>query len=157
MKRKVDDRIEENEEERSTKRTFKAPQSSDKISELSNKIFAEQSKKKIEWAVKMYNEWRCNRMKQLFVESQIRRSDVNEINELSKDDLCFALTRFIREIKKVDNSDFPPNSLREIVIMIQMHLHQQGLYWRLLDDEWFTQLRNVLDNTMKERHAMGLG
>ena len=38
-----------------------------------------------------------------------------------------------------------------------MHLHQNGLYWKILDDELFVKLRNVLDNTMKERTAQGLG
>ena len=41
--------------------------------------------------------------------------------------------------------------------MIQMHLQQNDLNWKLLDTANFCQLHNVIDNTMKERHAMGLG
>ena len=139
------------------KRVFKAPQNEDKITEMSYKSFAYESKRKIRWAVTMYDQWRVGRMKELLVSLQIRRSDMSFVNDFSKQDLCYAMSRFIREVKKVDNSDFPPNSLREIVIVIQMHLHQKGVYWKLLDDSEFVGLRNILDNTMKERTAQGLG
>ena len=59
---------------------------------------------------------------------------------MCKADLAFAMVRFIREIKKLDNSDYPPNTLREIVIMIQMHLHQNDMMWKLLDQEEFITL-----------------
>ena len=41
--------------------------------------------------------------------------------------------------------------------MLQMHLHQNMMYWKVLDDQEFLTLHNVLDNTMKERTARGLG
>ena len=41
--------------------------------------------------------------------------------------------------------------------MIQMHLHQNRVYWKLLDEDAFKDLRNIVDNTMKDRHARGLG
>ena len=67
------------------------------------------------------------------------------------------MCRFIREVKKIDGSEFPPATLREIIIMIQMYLHENSISWKLLDGESFVNLRNVVDNTMKERTAMGLG
>ena len=41
--------------------------------------------------------------------------------------------------------------------MIQMFLHERGVFWKLLDESEFRYMRNVLDNTMKERTAQGLG
>ena len=38
-----------------------------------------------------------------------------------------------------------------------MHFHENGVFWKLLDDSEFQTLRNVLDNTMKECTALGLG
>ena len=58
-------------------------------------------------------------------------------------------------MKKIDGSEYPPNNLREI--MIQIHLNENGVYWKLLDGDKFKELCNVVDNTMKERHKMGLG
>ena len=65
--------------------------------------------------------------------------------------------RFVREVKKLDGSEYPPNTVRELVIMIQMHLHENSVFWKLLDQPQFLTLRNVVDNTMKERHCAGLG
>ena len=75
----------------------------------------------------------------------------------NKSDLAFALSYFIREIKKLNGQEYPPNTLKEIVVMLQMYLHENGLYWKLLEDQEFLGMRNVLDNTMKERTAQGLG
>ena len=135
----------------------RVPQDEAKISELTNKVFAVQSCKKIRWAVKMYNEWRVNRLKEVLVPVEIRRCDLKFPQDFNENDLCYTLIRFIREVRKLDNTEFPPNTLREIIVMLQMDLQQKGVYWKLLDGEKFSDLWNVVDNTMKERHAMGLG
>ena len=132
------------------KRKFKEPQSDDKIDSCSNKNFAPQSKRKIKWAVKMYCDWRNTRLQNGEVAQEILRADLNELCGMSKYDLSFALARFIREIKKLDDTDYPPNMLKEIVIMLQMYLHENSVYWKLLDCPDFVTLRNVVDNTMCE-------
>ena len=133
------------------KRNYNMPANSAKISELSHKNYADQSQKKIRWAVGIYDEWRINRMKELYVSSEIRNTDMAFVTYFSKSDLCHSLSRFITEVKKIDNSDFPGKTLREIIIMIQMHLHQNGVSWKLLDGDAFKDLRNIVDNTMKDR------
>ena len=96
-------------------------------------------------------------MVEVQVASEIRNADLAFVKYFSKADLCYSLSRFITEVKKLDNTDFPGKTLREIVIMVQMHLHQNGVYWKLLDDPEFRTLRNILDNVMKVRHSQGLG
>ena len=139
------------------KRSFKIPQCDVVIDNYSHKDFAPQSKRKIKWAVGMYCEWRNARLNDVNVPSEIVKADLNDLVNLTKSDLAFSLSRFVREIKKLDNTDYPPNTLREIVIMIQMHLNQNDMFWKLLDHSEFVTLCNVLDNTMRERTAMGLG
>ena len=51
----------------------------------------------------------------------------------------------------------PRNTIREIIIMIQMHLHENNVNWKLLDGVCFGCLHNVIDNIMKERTANGVG
>ena len=138
-------------------RTFKPVQNEDKIKKLSFKNFSEQSRRKIKWAVNMYCQWRSNRLVDSCVPQQIRFANIDYLNEFTQEDLCFALCRFITEVKKVDNTDYPLNTVREIIIMLQMHLHRNSIHWKLLDGAKFQVLRNVLDNTMKERTAQGLG
>ena len=157
LKRKFEGESEVKSAKGGTKRTYKAPENQAKINELSHKNFAYESKKKIKWAVNMYDEWRVNRMKSLMVDSEIRNCDLAFVKYFSKQELSHCLARFITEVKKIDNTDFTGKTLQEIIIMIQMHLHQNGVYWKLLDEAEFRDLRNILDNLMKDRHAKGLG
>ena len=60
-------------------------------------------------------------------------------------------------VKKIDGSEYPPNTNRELVIMIQMYLYENSIYWKLLEDQEFLSIRNVVDNTMKETHSAGMG
>ena len=138
-------------------RVFKTVENEDKIYELSNKRFAEMSNRKIRWAVNLYCQWRLTRMEDSMCPTAISRANLDIVSEVCKEDLAYALARFIREIKKVNGEEYPPNTLREIIIMVQMYLNQNGIFWKLLDDSVFVFLRNVLDNTMKERTAQGLG
>ena len=139
--------------------SFKDPSRQDNIVELSHKNFAIQSKKKMRWAVNMYCEWRLNRLNggEQEVPIEITRANLDSVFTFNKSDLSYALSCFIREVKKLNGDDCPPNTLTEIIIMIQMHLNETGIYWKLLDEPVFMGLHNVLDNTMKERTAQGLG
>ena len=111
----------------------------------------------IKWALKMCNDWRDLRVKSWDVPAQIRSADLNQLYYFTQDDLSFALSRFIREVKKVDGSEYPPNMLKEIIIMIQMYLHKNAITWKLLDHPKFNSLCNAVDNTMKEHIAFVLG
>ena len=139
------------------KREFKQPVDDSEIAGVSNRVFAPQSQRKIKWVVNLYSEWRRNQIGKPFCPNQIINSNLDLILHLKQCDLAYALCRFIREVKKLDGSDYPPNTLREMIIMIQMYLQSNGVHWKLLDGSMFVGLRNVLDNTMKERHAAGLG
>ena len=76
------------------------------------------------------------------------------LGSFSKAELCFTLCRFVHEVKKLDGTEYPLNTLREIVICIQMFLNEYNVFWKLFDHHKFIQLRNVVDNTMKERHNL---
>ena len=149
------DQLDEAEEAKSG-RTFKESTNDLVIDKFSRKMFAPESRRKMKWAVNMYSDWRICRLKGN-APVEIVRADLNALNRFSQDDLSFALARFIREIKCLDGTDYPPNTLREVIVMIQMYLNENNIYWKLLEGERFLTLRNVVDNTMKQRTAMGLG
>ena len=138
-------------------RQYKVPEHDKNIDNFSKKCFALQSKCKMKWAVNLYSGWRTNRLSKFCNSVEIVRADLDKLHQFNQNDLCYSLCRFIREVKKLNGEDFPPNTVREIVIMLQMYLHENGIYWHLLDHPQFVTLCNVLDNTMKERHSMGLG
>ena len=138
---------------------FKEPTDDKKIVQLSHHNFAPESKKKMKWAVNLYCDWRVNRMSKVNVPLQIVRTNLDDLYNVTQADLCYMLSYFIGEIKKVDSSDYSPNTLKEIIIMIQMFLYEKGVFWKLLDPQSvnFLCLRNVVDNLMKERMSQGLG
>ena len=131
---------------------MKLPEDDKNIENMTLKKFAPQSKRKIVWAVNLYNDWCRNRIGTPGCNAQIVDADLGNIGVFAKSYLAFSLMRFVREVKKIDVTEYPPNTLCELVIMIQMYLHERGLFWKLLE-----RLRNIIDNTMKERHVEGLG
>ena len=139
------------------KRKFKEPQCDYVMNSVSHKDFAPQGKHKIKWAVNMYVDWRNQRMKCENCPNEIMFADLDRLGMFTQNDLAFSLARFIREIKKLDDSEYSPNTLGEILIMIQMYLHQNDVFWKVLDHAEFVTLRNVLDNMMHEHTVLGLG
>ena len=128
------------------------------MNDVTNKKFAVQSQKKMRWAVKLYSEWRVNHIKTTVAGVQIMNVDLDRIFQFNKEYLCYSLCRFIREIKKMNGEEYPPSTVREIIIMIQMYLHERGFFfWKLLDHPEFVKRCNVVDNIMKEHHSTGLG
>ena len=56
----------------------------------------------------MYDQWRNYRMSQKGVPDEIVRCDMNFVGQFTKADLCFSMCRFVREVKKLDGSEYPP-------------------------------------------------
>ena len=135
---------------------FKPPEKDENIEKMAKKQFAPKSKSKIMWVVNLYSQWRASRINVVGCPPQIFNVNLDRF-VFSKQDLCYSMCRFICEVKKIDGTEYPPNTVRDLVLMIQMYLHENSLFWKLLDNMEFTELRNVLDNTMKERHGSGLG
>ena len=85
--------------------------------------------------------------------------DLDDIPSLTKRSLSYGMCRFITEIKKLNRGDFPPKTIYEMVVCVQMFLESKGIFWKLLDDkeEEFQQLQYTCDNIMKERASGGIG
>ena len=141
---------------KNNKRQFKSPETDKNIDNMSRKQFALKTKSKMKWVVNLYSEWRKSRIGLVGCAPQILNANLDTF-VFSKYDLCYSMARFIREVRKLDGSEYPLNTVRDLVLMIQMHLHENNIFWKLLDNVEFVELRNVLDNTMKERHSQGLG
>ena len=120
--------------------------------------FATSTERKINWAVSNFDEWK--RARNEFA-SQHPESGMSLIGptlqEMTKDELNFAISRFIQEIHKKDGSEYPGKTLRDLVLSIQMYLETQDMKFKLLDDPDFNQVRNTLDNVMKEKASRGVG
>ena len=67
---------------------------------------------------------------------------------MTKDDLCFALSRFIHEVRKQNGDNYPSETLYELIISIQLYLASHGKEYRFLQDEAFVSLKNTIDSRM---------
>ena len=122
---------------------------------MSHKTFAPETSKKISWVDNMYNQWHehRNNLPQL----EYIFCDLENIPSVKAQNLCFAMTRFITEVWKIDGSEFPGKTIYEIVVCVQMFLETKGYNYRLIDGGEFTELKYTLDNVMKKHTTDGIG
>ncbi len=135
---------------------YKAPLDSAQQELLSRKTFSENTNAKINWAVNLYRDWYFERCKSHNCDSRIQWSNL-EAQEISKANLAYALSCFLSEVRKRDGSEYPGDTLYQLVVCIQFFLECSGCHWKLIDGEEFIPLKFTLDNLMKECAAMGLG
>ncbi len=136
---------------------FREPLSLAEMENLSHRTFAQNTENKIVWAVQLYHNWWYQRCAKVNCDSHVKWASIDNLKQISKANLCFALSAFISEIKKKDGSEFPGSSLYQIIICIQFFVEKNGLKLKLLDHPDFVSLRFTLDNLMKERARAGLG
>ncbi len=97
------------------------------------KTFAPETEKKIHWVTNMYHQRQINRnTKPDFIHIF---ADLDSIASLNKTSLSHGLCHFITEIKKLNGEDFPPKTINEIVVCIQMYLDGESNFWKLLDEK----------------------
>ena len=89
---------------------------------------------------------------------KIFETNLDEVSLLTKENLVYALCKFIPEVTKVKNGDrYLGATLYQLVIAIQRHLHERGVNWKLIDGPDFASVKTVLDNVMKERAMQNIG
>ncbi len=135
---------------------YKAPLDVRTMDLLSRKTFSDNTNAKINWAVNLYRDWYFERCKVADCDSRIKWSNI-ESGDIVPANLCYSLSCFLSEVRKKDGSEYPGDSLYQLLICIQFHLERTGRHWKLIDGEEFLSLKFTLDNLMKERAAMGLG
>ena len=83
--------------------------------------------------------------------------DLDDMSTINEESLTFGLCQFITEVKKMDGSDFPSNTLYDIIICVQFHFETLSYSWKLLNEEKFNDITFTLDNTMKKHTSDGIG
>ena len=117
-------------------------------------IFSGSTNKKCEWAYRMFEQWIDERNKAMATdckEGQI----VNRLIDMSTSEMVYAISHFIIEMHKKNGSEYPAETLYEIIVSLQLWLHMRGKNVKFLDDGDFIAIRNCLDNRMKELSRQG--
>ena len=129
--------------------------SEDKILHASNKTFAKSTVRKHNWSVKAYEDWRVHRNAILRRQENFDDMIMLPIEQQSVEVLCYGISRFIHEVRKVDGSCYPSETLYELVMALQGYLGTKGKEVKFCDDPQFRVIRNNLDNRMKELASQG--
>ena len=112
----------------------------------------------MQWGIKTFKEWRRSKlMESGVVDVKLLEVDVDLVNSLTKEELSYALCKFIAEVTKKDGTDYPGKTLYELIVSIQKYLNQKNIPWKLIDDPSFLDVKTVLDNVMKERALANIG
>ena len=71
----------------------------------------------MQWSLRAYNDWRQQRLESgENFDIKIFYADLGKLECLMKENLCYALCRFIAEVTKVcDGKDYPGKTLYEIL------------------------------------------
>ena len=142
-------------EVRATSHPFNMPLKEATLDELSHKKYSPETMKKVQWVTKMYRDWRNHRYS--IPELDKIECDLDNKDSITKENLVFAMCRFITEVKKMDGSDFPGKTLYEILVCTQFHLESIGFHWKLLNEKAFSDVKFTLDNVMKLCTSQGVG
>ena len=112
----------------------------------------------MQWGVRAYKEWRDQKLTDYIgFDVKILEVDISTPTLLTKENLIHALCIFISEVTKINGEDYQGKTLYEMITSTQKYLHESHVYWKILEDPEFLEVRNVLDNVMKERAAANLG
>lgn len=83
------------------------------------------------------------------------KSLIPDLMLMDKKQMAAALCPFILEVRKQNGTNYPSQTLYEIVISLQLYMAMYGHEWKLLDDLEFIKVKNTLDNRMKELANLG--
>ena len=132
----------------------------DQVEELKKLKLKKRTEAKMNWGIRAYNDWREQRLVNFKYDVGIFYADLKDLESLTKENFQHNMCRFIPEVTKSHgNGPYPGKTLYQLVIAIQKYLNINKIGWKLVDlkSNEFEELRNVLDNVMKERTKNNVG
>ncbi len=109
------------------------------------------------WAGRIFEQWKCIRNYKLKQQgTDLDRIISGSLLTLEIPELSEALSYFIMEIHKQSGEEYPRETLYKIVMSIQHFMSMNGRDLKLLKHPGLIQMRNTLDNQMKELSKKGI-
>ena len=139
-----------------TKSRFRKPVSLDEMEGIVGEKFAKKTVDQAVWAVTLFGQWRADRNIRCLTDKSLVY--INKPFALMTDDeLIYTVPLFITEVLKKDGTEFPPATLRQLVLSLQKFLETEGRIVKFLSDDRFMKIRDTLDGVMKQRSRQGIG
>lgn len=115
--------------------------------------YSDSTKKKGNWAFNVYFDWKVQRNLKALKDPSMKH--IGDITEMSKEDMAYALKRFILEVRKKTGEYYPSDTLYDLFVSLQIYLHMAGRMIKFFDDVDFQEVVYVLDNQMKYLASQG--
>ena len=90
----------------------------------------EKTKQDTKYCVKLWNEWRMNR-------TATTGEHISTIEQMTDTELTHWMSRFVLEVRKVNGSEYPPNSIHHICAGLLRYLRMSGRDIDLFKDTAF--------------------
>ena len=129
---------------------FAAPKSAAEIEQARQNRIPDKTKQDTKYCIKLWSEWRRHR--------ETETGDkIPEIQTMMPNQLTHWLSRFVVEVRKLDGTEYPPNTLYHICAGIQRSLRDSGLILDIFKDPQYSPFQNSPDGEMKRLQSSGLG
>ena len=117
---------------------FRAPISDSEMGEMKLPYIPRSTLKKLEWGRALFEKWRVSRnsaidSNQPGYGGRTKFASLLNLAE-TPNVLCVALCRFISEVRKQNGEDYPPNTVYDLAVTIQMYLDKHGFHFKFFDD-----------------------
>jgi hypothetical protein len=127
--------------------------------EISEKLIAstpENTRKKVQWAVKMFRDWHKHRLNST-ITTDGELNVFKDIDEMDPSDINFCLQKFFFDTRKRNSERYPAKTLYDIFAMLNFYF-QKNLQkkFSLFKDAEFFEARKCLEAAMKETTAKGV-
>ena len=130
----------------------------DRINKLKEIELKKKVQSQVDWAVGAYVDWRNERLRTYNYDFGIYMADLLNLNELTKENLCYSLCRFLPEVTKQRGEGlYPGRTLYQMLVAIQKYLVVYKIMWKLVEGPDFQDARTVVDNISKERTKANVG
>lgn len=147
----------------STSTRFSDPVSSSDIKIQQQAGVPKKTRQANNWTLNLWKDWARHRnaRPETLLEMGPNVVIPEDICLLSDCDLNFWMQRFIVEIRRKDGSEYPPNTLTQIVAGLQRHLRSvcvgRQINFFKEEDLFFREFRKTLDARMKLLTSQGIG
>lgn len=132
-------------------RPFATPLTDEEVEEKRRDNIPKKTQQDTEYCLRLWNEWRSYRQSKT-------SQNIPQLEEMTKKDLDYWLSRFVLEVRKKDAKEFPPNSLHHLCCGILRHLRACGSATiDFFKDPELNNFRRTLDSEMKRLQSSGLG
>ena len=129
---------------------FAEPKTNSEVSEARKNAIPKKTRQDTAYCIRVWEAWRANRNTQ--------GSSVPLLLEMDPQTVAHWLIRLVLEARKVDGSEYPPNTLHHIICGIMRHLQSTTMPGvDFFKDAEFTSFRSSLDAEMKRLQSTGIG